>query len=157
SWRSDPRDDAHSLFKGTIGDVQIYSRQLGETDMATLAEAVDPALGMSARMAQKMADLMPGFEQMHHASDTFKEIAGEYGVTEHGHLMRPLDMKRGGTGANTMNGSDKNDGLDGNKGNDTLDGKAGDDVLQGGYGNDILRGSGGDDILDGGHGEDRLI
>ncbi|WP_303645112.1 LamG-like jellyroll fold domain-containing protein, partial [Tropicimonas marinistellae] len=157
AWRSDKTDEAHSLFNGTIGDVQIYNRQLGEGDIAALAADASARLGMSATMANTMADLMPAFEQMHHGSDTLKEIASGYGLSEHGHLMRTVAMKRAGKADNDMAGTEGADGLDGGRGNDTLDGKGGRDILQGGYGNDTLRGGDGADILDGGHGEDRLI
>ncbi|MHA3978759.1 LamG-like jellyroll fold domain-containing protein [Halovulum sp. GXIMD14794] len=157
AWRSEPTDEAHSLFRGTIGDVQVYNRQLGQDDMAALAAEADPALGMAAAMAHDMADLLPAFEQMHHGSDTLRELAEDYGLSEHGHMMRPLEMKRAGRGDNELEGGAGDDGLDGNLGDDLVDGKDGADVLQGGYGNDTVLGGRGNDVLDGGHGEDRLL
>ena len=66
-------------------------------DVQALAGDVDPSLAMGSGMEAAMADLAPVFQQLHHASDTLKDILAEYGVSEHGHLMSPLDMvSRGG-------------------------------------------------------------
>lgn len=81
----------------------------------------------------------------------------------------------GGTGEQTLTGSDSDDLLNGGNGNDTLYGGAGDDVL-GEYsydsvnrkgesiavtvdenGNDTLYGEAGNDALDGGNGNDTLV
>ncbi len=82
----------------------------------------------------------------------------------------------GGTGEQTLTGSDSDDVLNGGNGNDTLYGGAGDDVLGGEYstvisklngktdvvtveenGNDTLYGEAGNDTLDGGNGNDTLV
>ena len=157
AWRDDDTDAAHSLFKGTIGDVKVFDRQLGDTDMQALAGDVDPSLAMGAGMAAAMAGLAPVFSQLHHASDTLKDILAEYGVSEHGHLMSPLDMVSRGGADNEIKGTRAADGIDGGGGDDVVRGGGGADVLQGGYGNDKVLGGAGNDILDGGAGEDRLV
>ena len=149
-------DDAHSLFRGTIGDVQIFDEQLGSEDMVTLAGLVDPALAMTAEMSEEMAALSPLFEQVHHGSDTLKEILAGFGINEHGHMHGMIDMITRGGKDNTVSGTAMADGINGGGGNDTLNGLGGNDILQGGYGNDTLKGGAGRDILDGGDGEDRL-
>ncbi|WP_039163913.1 LamG-like jellyroll fold domain-containing protein [Leisingera sp. ANG-M1] len=156
AWRSSQDDDAHSLFKGTIGDVRVFDRQLGENMQIALADDALPGLAQDAKAAAAMADLAPAFGQLHGASDTFLEILQDYGVSHHGHLGRSLNMITRYGGDNSVSGTSGDDGIDGGGGDDRIKGKAGDDVLQGGYGNDTLLGSYGDDVLDGGHGEDVL-
>ena len=175
AWRESDGDAAHSLFKGMIGDVLVYDKQLGEGDMLKLAAAVDPHLAMPSSHAAEMADLAPVLEQLHHASDTLKDILSEYGFG-HGHdhsgmggmgmgghdmdgpgMDMSLNMISRGNADNEVEGTKDRDGINGGGGDDTVTGKGGNDVLQGGYGNDKLVGGGGRDILDGGHGEDKLI
>lgn len=62
----------------------------------------------------------------------------------------------GGTGNDTLKGSDKDDTMLGNAGNDTIKGGNGNDIIIGGDGNDKLYGDAGDDVLYGGAGQDRL-
>lgn len=71
----------------------------------------------------------------------------------------------GGSGNDTINGSDGDDlllagsGRDsvmGNPGNDTIIGGGGDDTLQGGDGNDTVLGQGGEDRIEGNDGDDFL-
>ena len=62
----------------------------------------------------------------------------------------------GGSGDDTLTGTEGNDSLIGRRGNDTLTGNAGNDTLIGGNGKDFLVGSAGDDLLDGGNGTDTL-
>ena len=157
AWRDSDSDAAHSLFKGSIGDLRIFDKQLGEADMQALAAEVDPALAMGAGMQAAMADLAPVFGQLHHGSDTLKEILADYGVSAHGHLMQPLKMVSKGGADHELRGSKAADGLDGGGGDDVVKGGGGADVLQGGSGNDRLLGGAGNDILDGGEGEDRLF
>ena len=156
AWRDSDTDSAHSLFKGSIGDVMVFDKALGESDMVALAGAVDPMLGMAAAMQTGMADLAPLFQQLHHASDTLVDILHGYGVSEHGHMETPLKMISRGNGDNKVTGGAAAEGIDGGRGNDTIKGEGGNDVLQGGYGNDAVWGGSGRDILDGGAGEDRL-
>ncbi|WP_342586143.1 LamG-like jellyroll fold domain-containing protein, partial [Leisingera sp. ANG-Vp] len=157
AWRSDQEDEAHSLFKGTISDIRIFDRQLGENSQIELARASEAGLKDSVRMQDAMADLAPAFGQLHGASDTFLEILEDYGVSHHGHLDRSLKMMIRNGGDDTVDGSALDEGIDGGLGDDRLDGKGGHDVLQGNYGNDSLLGGFGADVLDGGHGEDTLI
>jgi len=60
------------------------------------------------------------------------------------------------TDADTLNGMAGNDQIFGRGGNDTLNGGDGDDVLDGGDGDDILNGGNGIDTLNGGAGNDTL-
>ena len=156
AWREEQDDDAHSLFKGTIGDVMIFDRQLGADSHLALAEAAGAELAMGAQMQAAMADLAPVFGQLHGASDTFLDILADYGVSAHGHMESHLNMISRNGGDNRVAGTGGGDGINGGGGNDRVKGKGGADVLQGGYGNDRLLGSGGHDVLDGGHGEDTL-
>ncbi|MEM1387472.1 MAG: LamG-like jellyroll fold domain-containing protein [Pseudomonadota bacterium] len=164
AWTNQDRD-AHTLFRGEIGDVYIYDRQLNEPDMMALAADVSPMLGNMARMDKRMEDLQPTFLQTHHGSQTLSDILEDYGVGGHGghhggmaHMGGGgMNMILGNNNSNVLNGTAGMDGIIGYRGNDDIDGGNGNDQLQGGYGNDTLRGSDGDDILDGGHGEDLLI
>lgn len=153
---SEPGDAAKYLFDGKITDVMLFGKSLDSAQIGKLTEAIDPEIGADAVMMARMADLAPILEQMHQASDNLKEILSDYGVSEHGHLMRNIKMVANGKGDDTTSGSAKDDGINGGWGNDVLDGLEGDDILQGSYGNDALNGGDGNDILDGGHGEDVL-
>jgi Ca2+-binding RTX toxin-like protein len=62
----------------------------------------------------------------------------------------------GGSGNDTLNGSDACDSIDGGAGNDQIIGYAGDDSLTGGAGNDTILGGGGSDLIDGGSGDDLM-
>ncbi len=62
----------------------------------------------------------------------------------------------GGSGNDTLTGTEGNDILIGGRGNDSLIGNAGNDTLIGGNGTDFLVGSAGNDLLDGGNGDDTL-
>ncbi len=155
-WR-DADQDADGEMEGTVSDVMIFDEQLSSADVIKVTSVVAPDLGMTAHHAAQMAELAPTFQQLHDASDTFKDILAEYGVNEHGHLMTPLDVMKVGNGReNTFGSRGENAGLNGGKGDDYLNGRGGEDILQGGYGNDTLVGGNGNDILDGGHGEDTL-
>ena len=156
AWRSSDSQEAHSLFEGEIGNVMIFDDQLDAPQMQALATAIDPSLDDAAVMAQMMEDLMPVLGDMHHGSETLKDILMSYGATEHGHLDPMPAMQMGSAGDNNLTGTATADGLDGKDGNDVLNGAGGDDFIQGGYGNDTLNGGDGNDVLDGGHGEDVL-
>ena len=156
AWHSDQTSDAHSLFKGSIGDVRIFDKQLDEKDQIALSEASVTGSTTATQMANAMEDLAPAFGQLHGASDTFLDILEDYGVNHHGHLDHSLNMIIRNGGSQTIDGTGAADGIDGGRGNDKINGKGGNDVLQGNYGNDMLQGGGGDDVLDGGHGEDVL-
>jgi serralysin len=60
----------------------------------------------------------------------------------------------GGAGADKLQGNGGDDTLRGGTGNDQLDGGAGNDTLIGGDGDDVLVGGAGNDLLDGGAGTD---
>ncbi len=156
AWRGSRDDAPHSLAAGDIGDLQVFDRQLGGADMRALAADISPIAGMKAQMADAMAKLFPGLDQLHHASDTLKEIASEFGISHHGHLMGDIALKAGNGKGNSLKGSAVANGIDGGAGDDRINGKGGNDILQGAYGNDRLQGGNGHDILDGGHGEDVL-
>jgi hemolysin type calcium-binding protein len=73
--------------------------------------------------------------------------------------LRPgacTNLKRGGSGPDTLIGTLAGDVLRGLTGNDVLKGLRGDDCLYGGGGNDRLLGNRGNDTLAGGTGNDRL-
>ncbi|MEM6891417.1 MAG: LamG-like jellyroll fold domain-containing protein [Pseudomonadota bacterium] len=156
-WRDSDSKSAHSLFEGEIGNVMIFNQQLGEAEMLALAAAVDPDLDNQARMEAAMEDLFPVLGDMHHASDTLKEILKDYGAMHHGHLSDMPMMRMGTDAGETMTGGMGRDGLNGGMGSDVIGGAGGNDIIQGDYGNDTLYGGAGDDILDGGHGEDSLV
>ncbi|WP_425046075.1 LamG-like jellyroll fold domain-containing protein [Primorskyibacter sp. S87] len=157
AWRDNDGQSAHSLFQGEIGDVMVFDRQLGGNDMRSLASAVDPALDDAAKMDALMEDLLPLLGDIHHGSDTLKQIMQEYGVSEHGHFANMLPMRHGSSTADTVTGTDSAEAINGWSSDDLVDGRGGNDVLQGSYGNDTLMGGTGNDILDGGHGEDSLL
>ncbi|MDR6265092.1 LamG-like jellyroll fold domain-containing protein [Roseobacter sp. N2S] len=157
AWRDDGSDAAHSLMTGSVGEVMVFDSQLSSADVARLAQYSDMGTGMAAGMALDMADLMPVFTQLHHASDNLQEIVEGFGVSPHGHMPMDVTLKSGSNGDNKLNGSGGSDGLNGQFGDDRINGKGGADFLQGNYGADRLIGGGGADVLDGGHGEDRLF
>jgi hypothetical protein len=63
----------------------------------------------------------------------------------------------GGSGKDTLNGTNKGDKMCGLDGDDVIQGLLGDDVIDGGAGNDKIDGGGGNDTLIGGLGNDKLI
>ncbi|MDF8332582.1 M10 family metallopeptidase [Novosphingobium cyanobacteriorum] len=65
-----------------------------------------------------------------------------------------IENATGGSGGDTLLGSDFANTLAGGAGDDTLRGNGGDDALQGGAGADTLDGGAGNDALDGGDGVD---
>ena len=156
AWHDSQTSDAHSLFKGTIGDVRVFDSQLDQEAQMALSEAAVAGSTMAPQMSAAMEDLAPVFTQLHGASDTLLDILEDYGVNHHGHMHQPLKMITRNGGDNSIDGTAGADGIDAGGGDDKLMGKGGADVLQGGYGNDILSGGNGNDILDGGHGEDVL-
>jgi Ca2+-binding RTX toxin-like protein len=64
------------------------------------------------------------------------------------------NVLKGGTGNDTIKGSDGDDVIDGGADNDKLLGGSGDDTIQGGTGNDEIKAGRGDDVIDGGTGGD---
>jgi len=66
------------------------------------------------------------------------------------------DVISGGNGNEVLNGGDGSDTISGGNGNDVLNGGNGNDASSGGNGNDVLNGGGGDDIDSGGNGDDIL-
>ena len=66
------------------------------------------------------------------------------------------DIISGGAGDDTLNGDDGADTLNGGAGNDTLNGGVGNDTLNGGLGDDTLNGGADNDTLDGGAGNDTV-
>lgn len=68
-----------------------------------------------------------------------------------------IENALGGSGGDTLIGSDLANLIDGGAGSDQLLGNGGDDTLRGGAGNDQLEGGSGNDTLSGGDGDDVLI
>jgi Ca2+-binding RTX toxin-like protein len=66
------------------------------------------------------------------------------------------DTLLGSDGDDTLHGGDNNDRVFGGPGDDTLGGGSGNDDIRGDDGDDQLRGERGNDTLDGGFGNDRL-
>ncbi|WP_176223198.1 calcium-binding protein [Aurantimonas sp. 22II-16-19i] len=67
-----------------------------------------------------------------------------------------MEVANGGTGDDSLTGSDTTVGLYGNAGNDTLLGGTGNNTLEGGDGEDVIRGFAGFDKITGGAGDDTL-
>ena len=65
-----------------------------------------------------------------------------------------MAIRNGGSGLDTLDGTQGSDVLNGGGGNDTLNGHEGDDTLNGGSGDDLLVGDYGSDVLNGGPGWD---
>lgn len=157
AWRSDQNDEAHDRFEGDISDVLIFDTALEGADMIALAKNTDMMKGHHAEHHAAMSDLMPIFDQLHHGSETLKEMLMDYGVSHHGHVMHEMDMMMGGADENNLRGKGGMQGINGGAGDDNVHGRGGNDMLQGGTGNDVVKGGGGNDILDGGEGEDKLL
>lgn len=68
-----------------------------------------------------------------------------------------IENALGGSGGDTLIGSELANLLDGGAGADKLQGNGGDDTLRGGTGNDQLDGGAGNDTLSGGDGDDVLV
>ena len=68
-----------------------------------------------------------------------------------------IEIVRGGSGADRINGSSVDNTFYGNNGNDYLDLRGGNDIGYGGSGSDTIRGGDGNDTVDGGTGNDTLI
>lgn len=145
--RSDNSQDAKYEFEGTISDFAIYGRDFNEQEIADLSG------NAHADYHVALEKFMPGFRQLHHASDEIEDIADSFGYTHHG-TKSMKNIVEGTDGDDAMNGTANADFLNGLIGDDTLNGNAGNDELQGYYGNDVLNGGAGNDLLDGGHGED---
>ncbi|MEM8837521.1 MAG: LamG-like jellyroll fold domain-containing protein [Pseudomonadota bacterium] len=147
-----PRDP----FDGTISDFQVYDVQVNALEAASLAGAVDPAFETAALDALAAEELMPALAQLHHGSDTLRDIVSDYGFNHHGVLIGGSPIVEGTDAGEALDGDDTANQINGGLGNDTITGNGGDDVLQGGYGNDDIYGGDGNDVIDGGHGEDAL-
>ena len=147
-----PRDP----FDGRISDIKVFDAQLSPLDFAGLSGDANPDFTSQALRSLQAEDLAPFFTQLHHGSDTARDLASDYGFNHHGHL-HGVEITTGTENADTLTGDDDSNAINAGFGNDNVDGGAGDDVLQGNYGNDTLLGGAGNDVLDGGHGEDTLI
>lgn len=79
-------------------------------------------------------------------------VGGSGGDTLLGSEM--ANLLEGGAGADTLRGNGGDDTLRGGTDNDLLEGGAGNDNLSGGEGDDVLAGGAGNDTLDGGEGND---
>ena len=157
SHRNSDDDSARDFFDGTIETVTVFDSQLPPVDVAALAGTAGVALPAAAEAGSFAEEMMPAFSQLHHGSDTAKQLASDYGIGHDGSLPAGIAVAEGyTTGDDTLTGTGDADALFGDLGDDLLAGLAGDDILQGDYGNDTLSGGAGNDVLDGGHGEDTL-
>ncbi|MEM9331638.1 MAG: LamG-like jellyroll fold domain-containing protein [Pseudomonadota bacterium] len=143
-------------FDGTISDVALYGSQLTQQEVAAIAGETNQAFEARALRIEQFETLAPAFSQLHHGSDTARDLASEYGFNHHGHLPNGPEISEGTDGDDVLDGTDEADAIIGGLGNDTMNGNGGNDFLQGYYGNDDLFGGDGNDVLDGGHGEDRI-
>jgi serralysin len=87
--------------------------------------------------------------------ETFMNIGGETGNVVIGRGT-VIENAFGGSGADTIDGNQANNGIQGNGGNDTVNGRGGDDTIYGQAGSDSLYGNGGNDSLFGGDERDYL-
>ena len=87
--------------------------------------------------------------------ETFMNIGGETGNVVIGRGT-VIENAFGGSGADTIDGNQANNGIQGNDGNDTVNGRGGDDTIYGQAGSDSLYGNGGNDRLYGGDDRDYL-
>ena len=90
----------------------------------------------------------------------FVNVTGEQSGGSGGNTLNGTDYDDGieGRGGNdTINGYGGNDTLNGNGDNDTINGGAGNDTIAGGDNIDLLNGGEGDDVIDGGNGKDTLM
>ncbi|MDP4575540.1 M10 family metallopeptidase C-terminal domain-containing protein [Qipengyuania sp. G39] len=87
--------------------------------------------------------------------ETFMNIGGETGNVVIGRGT-VIENAFGGSGADTIDGNQANNGIQGNDGNDTVNGRGGDDTIYGQAGSDSLYGNGGNDSLFGGDDRDYL-
>lgn len=155
--RSDDTQTPNDPFDGTIGDVRVFDSQLTSADFATLSGEADPAFEIEALYDLAAEELLPAFAQLHHGSDTARDLATEYGIHHNGILAGRPDIQAGTDGADNLTGVAAADIINGGFGADMVRGAGGNDVLQGYYGNDTLYGGDGNDVIDGGHGEDTLV
>lgn len=144
-----PERDAHSsyLYEGEIARFDMFAGELSPAQVR----------GHFGHLDEDLTDLMINevFGQLDRGTDWLRETAADYGVSEHGMVLREIARKGGGDGDDVIRGTLGDDGINGGLGGDVLLGLDGDDFLQGGYGNDIIFGGAGNDVIDGGHGEDR--
>ena len=82
--------------------------------------------------------------------------AGSAGRANENDVADGFFVVLGGSGADTLTGTDAPERLEGNGGADTLNGGGGNDTVNGGAGTDALTGGAGADTLNGGDGEDAL-
>jgi Ca2+-binding RTX toxin-like protein len=71
-------------------------------------------------------------------------------------IATDVENLAGGSGNDTISGSDFPNSLDGNAGNDAISAGGGDDAVSGGGGNDTENGGDGKDTVDGGDGDDAV-
>ncbi|MEM1049743.1 MAG: LamG domain-containing protein [Pseudomonadota bacterium] len=155
--RQNPDASLRDFFDGTISSVAVYDSQLSPVEMAALAGETDPAFEEAALDALSFEDILPAFAQLHHASDTLKALAAQYGIGHDGAPIGPVKLSVGTDGEERIGGWVESNANFGGRGNDSLGGGSNTDYLQGGYGNDTVNGGDDDDVLDGGHGEDTII
>lgn len=96
-------------------------------------------------------------------SASFYLADGTNNVTLAGNVLTETVFISGGSGVDTVIGSQSSDGMEGGAGNDRLEGRGGDDYLVGGDGDDVTLGGDGNDTftdglgadaIDGGNGDD---
>lgn len=93
-----------------------------------------------------------------HGDDGNDTVTGgtQYGGAGDDLLSAPDYGADGGTGNDTVVGSDDGDSLRGGPGNDVILGRGGKDVIYGNSGNDVIYGGAGTDKLSGGPGTDKV-
>ena len=126
------------------GELALNSNQVGGTSTVQIVYA-----GTNSREAMQVL-IAPGATSINLSAVQFIDWNNFSGDFDRITLV-------GNLGANTIDGSQKNDVIFGNGGVDVLRGLGGDDVINGGVANDILRGGDGGDNLNGYGGNDTLI
>ncbi|GEP12551.1 calcium-binding protein [Methylobacterium gnaphalii] len=129
------------LVLGGAGDDIFAAAQDGEVDCFDGGEGRD-TLDFSATRSGISADLLIGVAT---GAETGRD------------LLHGLEALIGGTGDDTLFGSDVSNRLSGGDGDDIIAGRGGDDLLDGGLGCDALLDGAGCDILRAGAGDDRIV
>jgi Ca2+-binding RTX toxin-like protein len=116
-------------------------------EAALVAGPVPAEAGAPAEIAMAGAVVPPASESPEIPSENAEgEPLGDIGTVD-----------TGGSGDDTLIGTDRDDRLDGGAGDDLILGGAGDDSLSGRAGDDTILGEAGDDSIDGGTGSDSLF
>ena len=162
------RMDSAARYKGTLDEVEIFNRALGDNELVEIAERGKcrlPAECWGERVTVNLNwletptsgnDVILGTS----GPDVIDALDGDDLVCASGgddvvKGRKGDDIIFGGSGNDRLVGSADFDRLSGNRGNDSLSGGGGKDWLSGNAGNDILIGGPGPDRLAGNPGRDR--